>query len=556
MLVGNMVRNVKTVLTNGSYTYTSKATGASFGKSYNEIDKNNIIKGDNNSKVFKGTYTSPILEWGKEKGIYSGKTTFDSIQDFYLDTKALVTNIIPIRDNVTNEVVTDYNLFNDLPRIYVKIDNPNAEIEQTKPIETIKEEELSKSVNIIENIASANVYSEDNFIDKLNNEYGLTKDTFINIGFIKRNTTDEVFNIIKDFIVETVDSGKPFPLIIVHNAEDYIRILRSQGYIDASDDELTKNYNMMGASYSGYTSTPFILVNPKIFNTTKRNIGSSIFHEIIHHRVEKDTENDVITDDVKEALNDIVKDLVERKEEVLRYDIEDSIKNSISKSLKVACYNSDGTINEDVAYHELLAYTLSNPNLAGYLNNIYYKEETNRPSESIWKRIIDNLLKLFGIKVNNNSVLQQIQNAFDEGFMFIVNSVEVENNENATSKQTSERPPALVANKQASIDDIDVTTLSDEEFMNNGDELFLRIDFAISDETTNEISDETTNEAIEPKDDTSILATRAGGRSAVLPTNSINSSDNRNKLLSLNIDTNIIDSFKDSFTDSSNLKIC
>ena len=82
MLVGNMVRNVKTVLTNGSYTYTSKATGASFGKSYNEIDKNNIIKGDNNSKVFKGTYTSPILEWGKEKGIYSGKTTFDSIQDF------------------------------------------------------------------------------------------------------------------------------------------------------------------------------------------------------------------------------------------------------------------------------------------------------------------------------------------------------------------------------------------------------------------------------------------------------------------------------------------
>ena len=359
MLVGNMVRNVKTVLTNGSYTYTSKATGASFGKSYNEIDKNNIIKGDNNSKVFKGTYTSPILEWGKEKGIYSGKTTFDSIQDFYLDTKALVTNIIPIRDNVTNEVVTDYNLFNDLPRIYVKIDNPNAEIEQTKPIETIKEEELSKSVNIIENIASANVYSEDNFIDKLNNEYGLTKDTFINIGFIKRNTTDEVFNIIKDFIVETVDSGKPFPLIIVHNAEDYIRILRSQGYIDASDDELTKNYNMMGASYSGYTSTPFILVNPKIFNTTKRNIGSGIFHEIIHHRVEKDTENDVITDDVKEALNDIVKDLVERKEEVLRYDIEDSIKNSISKSLKVACYNSDGTINEDVAYHELLAYTLS-----------------------------------------------------------------------------------------------------------------------------------------------------------------------------------------------------
>lgn len=556
MLVGNMVRNVKTVLTNGSYTYTSKATGASFGKSYNEIDKNNIIKGDNNSKVFKGTYTSPILEWGKEKGIYSGKTTFDSIQDFYLDTKALVTNIIPIRDNVTNEVVTDYNLFNDLPRIYVKIDNPNAKIEQTKPIETIKEEELNKTVDIVENIASANVYSEDNFIDKLNDGYGLTKDTFINIGFIKRNTTDEVFNIIKDFIVETVDSGKPFPLIIVHNAEDYIRILRSQGYIDASDDELTKNYNMMGASYSGYTSTPFILVNPKIFNTTKRNIGSSIFHEIIHHRVEKDTENDVITDDVKEALNDIVKDLVERKEEVLRYDIEDSIKNSISKSLKVACYNSDGTINEDVAYHELLAYTLSNPNLAGYLNNIYYKEETNRPSESIWKRIIDNLLKLFGIKVNNNSVLQQIQNAFDEGFMFIVNSVEVENNENATSKQTSERPPALVANKQASIDDIDVTTLSDEEFMNNGDELFLRIDFAISDETTNEISDETTNEAIEPKDDTSILATRAGGRSAVLPTNSINSSDNRNKLLSLNIDTNIIDSFKDSFTDSSNLKIC
>ena len=105
------------------------------------------------------------MEWGKEKGIYSGKTTFDSIQDFYLDTKALVTNIIPIRDNVTNEVVTDYNLFNDLPRIYVKIDNPNAEIEQTKPIETIKEEELSKSVNIFENIFFVNVYSEVNFID-------------------------------------------------------------------------------------------------------------------------------------------------------------------------------------------------------------------------------------------------------------------------------------------------------------------------------------------------------------------------------------------------------
>ena len=38
MLVGIMVRIVKNILTNGSYTYTSKATGASFGKSYNEID--------------------------------------------------------------------------------------------------------------------------------------------------------------------------------------------------------------------------------------------------------------------------------------------------------------------------------------------------------------------------------------------------------------------------------------------------------------------------------------------------------------------------------------
>ena len=55
MLVGNMVRNVKTVLTNGSYTYTSKATGASFGKSYNEIDKNNIIKGLRNLKYRRRT---------------------------------------------------------------------------------------------------------------------------------------------------------------------------------------------------------------------------------------------------------------------------------------------------------------------------------------------------------------------------------------------------------------------------------------------------------------------------------------------------------------------
>ena len=48
----------------------------------------------------------------------------------------------------------------------------------------------------------------------MNNEYGLSKDTFINIGFIKRNTTDEVFNIIKDFIVEN-SSGEMFVVGVV-----------------------------------------------------------------------------------------------------------------------------------------------------------------------------------------------------------------------------------------------------------------------------------------------------------------------------------------------------
>lgn len=114
-LYGNMQRSVTTALQGDHYTYG--------------------VKTDDGYAAVKGQYKSKILDWAKQQGIVdkSVSSTFDSMQDFILDTGALTTSVIGIRDTNGN-VVTNYTIDSIQPAMFFELksessDNPIRESE-------------------------------------------------------------------------------------------------------------------------------------------------------------------------------------------------------------------------------------------------------------------------------------------------------------------------------------------------------------------------------------------------------------------------------------------
>lgn len=114
-LYGNMQRSVTTALQGDHYTYG--------------------VKTDDGYAAVKGQYKSKILDWAKQQGIIdkSVSSTFDSMQDFILDTGALTTSVIGIRDTNGN-VVTNYTIDSIQPAMFFELksessDNPIRESE-------------------------------------------------------------------------------------------------------------------------------------------------------------------------------------------------------------------------------------------------------------------------------------------------------------------------------------------------------------------------------------------------------------------------------------------
>lgn len=522
-IISNAQRNIKTTFNNGSYTYSSNATGESFGASYNNIDNSNIIVGTEGGKIFKNNYTSVILEWGKQKGIYNGKTTFDTIQDFYLDTKGLYTNLIPIRNDIDNSIVTNYRVDADIPRIYVKLDNPNSETEQIKPVNQTREERLNIATSIVKNISSSEFNSIDNYYKNLSETKGLTRQTFNEIGFLKRSDSEESFNILKQFLDEAIPFNESLPIIIFNSAEEYIDAARKYRNSTESDEDLTEEFNSIEGIY--FPKNKVIGLNSEIFTTNSQNIGTTILHETLHHRIRKAIINKEITEDNARYINGIVEDLVNQSNNLI-YKIPTEQRDYLSEFLKDIAYDENGNIIENLAYDELLANMLSNRRIAEVLNNIYYKDSNSKPGKSIWGTIIEILMKVFGITINNSSVLQEIQNAFNPS-MIVVDSVTIEKQATDATSSPISAPQAL----PIEFDDIDITTIDDSFIINNDDGLFSRKEIGL-------------------------LADREGHGQSLVENNVLNSVDNQNKLVSLSSDVSTLDSFKDTFTDSDNLKIC
>lgn len=580
-IFAGMQRGLSTEYNGDSYTLTSKATGESFTEnSFNQIDGVNIIestesqltnKQTTKGKVFKGKYRSAILEWAKKQGLYDGKTTFDSIQDFYLKTDALTTGAVGIKDASTGEVFTNYQLNGVSPKIYINIetDTVQAPKKELKEINAIQE-----AKSIIQRIASPIYTSKENFFNKLKENGVITKQTLIDLGIVQEDTPENVVKEIIKFYEDTYGDIESIPLLYVDSPEDYKiktgRILtepvRNPNYNPNATQEEIENakkeniditqpvinipitketFSILKGEYNKNQGN--IVLYSNLFtkaSVTISDIGNTLTHESLHFRILKDLKSGKINESIISELNDLLTILNSINENTKSINEED--KKILKKYLEVI-----NSANED-AYHELITYALTDSTFANILNRIEVTNKTTKTKRTIWARLIDALLKILGIsEVTPGSALATFKD-------IVVNNINSGRTKKSNTSSASHVIPSVPlpgrsrANENVTPQvEPDIITQVTETTTSNPDVDIQELDI----DTIGNIDD-----ILSSRD---VLRERPGREASEMQPTIPTESNNKNNPLNNGVNSvywqsnkPIVTSIKETYTDENNLKIC
>lgn len=100
-------------------------------------------------------------------------------------------------------------------------------------------------------------------------------------------------------------------------------------------------------------------------------------------------------------------------------------------------------------YEEFLAESLTNAHLFNYLNNVSVDGDFNTDKKTIWDKIVDFISKLFGYKVNDNSLLKKELKVIND---FINNNGNNNSNNSSTTETTVVENPNTNTEKETKID--------------------------------------------------------------------------------------------------------
>lgn len=185
---------------------------------------------------------------------------------------------------------------------------------------------------------------------------------------------------------------------------------------------------------------------------TKSFAISKLVHEQIHSRLMNMPNKDEFLNELKGIYNEFravfnprYDELITKynnktltKEEQDEYKIYKHI-NGLFTGLK---HNKGNT----QLYEEFLAESLTNAHLFNYLNNVTVDGDFNTDKKTIWDKIVDFISKLFGYKVNDNSLLKK-------ELKVINNFINNNGNNNSNNASTTETTVVENPNKETKTDD-------------------------------------------------------------------------------------------------------
>ena len=529
-LYGNMQRSVTTALQGDHYTYG--------------------VKTDDGYAAVKGQYKSKILDWAKQQGIVdkSVSSTFDSMQDFILDTGALTTSVIGIRDTNGN-VVTNYTIDSIQPAMFFELKSESSD----NPIRESEDMTKEFAVKAITTLSSMTSDTETNWYQKLVN---ITDDKVAGL---------RVLGVIPDFVSEDVAN---------RIAELYDRIY-TDGKTNFSIKKLSSKQDFIIAQYDKGTET--IVINSN--KLTKRDftatdLGVNITHESLHKYFEQQANSKELYDKLATLISDINDTAfkVDSKEFNAKYksDLTELELGYLRTYLKI--------LSETPA--EIVTYAFTNKQFANLANRIIVEEAPKiKKRKSLWDKIIDAILSVIGIDtITDNSLLNNVRN-------IVINSLDSVNSRRAksptsgratsspTGKRSAGRSPAAeptsVTTNQTNVtndathDNLSVTEpikTPDETLTENQRAAQAELDFLDDDsEITFDDNNSETLNSIDVSDIGPNIVIPGGGV-GLTPTGQVFSNSSENVL---NNQKNVVSSngeyvieFIDKYIDDNNNKIC
>ena len=330
-----------------------------------------------------------LKDLAKKKGIKFDNSQipdeYNSIQDFYLDTFALTTSAVGIR-NKSGEVISNYMVDGVSPAMWFEVYNPNEALTQSqKDNKPVKDDRISTN----------------EYLDKITKIQGnkswwtaitenvSPKEVLNNIGINTSNMTEGAINDIVNLFNDL-----------------YNRVTISLNIT-------TTKQNNGRDTYGSYThKNKELKLNSKYTNNPDFNevIGLTILHETIHAYVLNTKNNKGVT------YNKLISDSIYPDIENIYKGIDDISLEDFNKKYQS---NFDQTEFDNFKKYithvynnssEIVTYMFTDPIFAGLANRVIIGnvENTDQP-ETLWSKFIKAVLKLIGINnIKDNSLLQAI----------------------------------------------------------------------------------------------------------------------------------------------------
>ena len=392
-LYGNMQRSITTALRGNHYTYG--------------------IKTIDGYQAITGKYESQILNWAKDRGIIdkSVSSTFDSMQDFILDTGALTVSAIGIKNN-NGKVLTNYTIDSVKPAMFFELKTEVAD----NPIKN--ENDISKdfAVKAIESLSKTEYKDEDNWYKKLTEFTDNKVSGLRTLGVIPNYVSDEIAN----KIVELYDR------------------IYSTGSTKLKLEKIKKKNYDVKAYFSNKADV--ISINSDIIKNNDFEIdelGLAITHESLHKFLVQDNNDLKLHEELKDVLSPIIENSKDKSVEEFNKLYNSNFNNDEYALLKAYL----DVLNKEPK--EIVTYALTDKKFADLANRIILdKVDKVKKRKSLWNKIINAILKLVGIdNITDNSLLNQFRN-------IIINSLDSVT-DNRTNPRKSGRATHLPTGKRS-----------------------------------------------------------------------------------------------------------
>ena len=438
--------------------------------------------------------------------------TYNSYQDFLLDTGAIRTSLEAVK-SANGEVLTNYTIDAIPPAMYFKTQTSQSREDFYREMEESKSEVNDETINDEKlKIEAQKVYPKlDNIIksDKAWFEtLGSNQNDRINslkvLGIIPNNIDDSIAKDIHDWLKEVYKDGTKLTWLNIENDND----------------------NTL-AEYNNPNNT--IDINPKWINriTTNYSFGRVMLHESIHKALRQNT--------------DVAAKAINTSYDLIQPYFEDAINSTLDEFNNK--YNSNLTQEEfenfkkfaDVinkTHEEIITYSLTDSIFANILNKIKTQEvisKDNNVKKSLWRKIVDILLEVIGVKPESGSLYETLVNNIYNQLNVSANKMRVVGDQPSSPTGSDATAGSMTTNE--------TTTVEDNGYNPDKKYIFDEIPFAI------DVLSETANTEM--------------GYTPALTTfensfeNTLKSNEN---FVSSQID--LIQDFKNKYYDETNTKIC